>query len=93
MHLYDTKGISDYGGYGYNFIWSLTPDRNINHADTYALFANVIYLDCQAFGENSWCKYIRIYAIYCLVYNQLHFLTHHDEKKWYACHAPSRRGC
>lgn len=45
-HLYGVKGTSDYGGYGYNFIRSLTPNQNINHADTYALFANAIYLDC-----------------------------------------------
>lgn len=45
-HLYDVKGTSDYGGYGYNFVRSLTPEQNINHADTYALFANAVHLDC-----------------------------------------------
>lgn len=38
-HLTQVKGTSDYGGYGYNFIRSLSAAQNLNHADTYALFA------------------------------------------------------
>ncbi|KAL2690103.1 hypothetical protein Neosp_004171 [[Neocosmospora] mangrovei] len=45
-HLNQIKGTSDYGGYGYNFLQSLSADQNINHADTYALFANAIELGC-----------------------------------------------
>ncbi|KAF4948064.1 hypothetical protein FSARC_13836, partial [Fusarium sarcochroum] len=45
-HLNQIKGTSDYGGYGYDFIQSLSADQNINHADTYALFANAISLGC-----------------------------------------------
>jgi deuterolysin len=45
-HLSQIKGTSDYGGYGYNFLQSLSADQNINHADTYALFANAIELGC-----------------------------------------------
>ncbi|KAF5670494.1 hypothetical protein FHETE_4401 [Fusarium heterosporum] len=45
-HLNQIKGTSDYGGYGYNFLRSLTAEQNINHADTYALFANAVSLGC-----------------------------------------------
>lgn len=45
-HLNQIKGTSDYGGYSYNFLRSLTGDKNINHADTYTLFANAIDLGC-----------------------------------------------
>ncbi|KAF4435381.1 hypothetical protein F53441_13534 [Fusarium austroafricanum] len=45
-HLTQIKGTSDFGGYGYNFIKSLSAEQNINHADTYALFANAISLGC-----------------------------------------------
>ncbi|KAM0421088.1 hypothetical protein ACHAPT_011159 [Fusarium lateritium] len=45
-HLNQIKGTSDYGGYGYDFLQSLSADQNINHADTYALFANAIDLGC-----------------------------------------------
>jgi deuterolysin len=38
-HLRQVKGTSDYGGYGYNFVRSLTAAQNLNHADTYTLFA------------------------------------------------------
>ena len=38
-HLTQVKGTSDYGGYGYNFVRSLSAAQNLNHADTYALFA------------------------------------------------------
>ncbi|CAM1502413.1 Fc.00g043970.m01.CDS01 [Cosmosporella sp. VM-42] len=45
-HLTQIKGTSDYGGYGYNFVQSLSAAQNLNHADTYALFANAIALSC-----------------------------------------------
>lgn len=38
-HLSQVKGTTDYGGYGYNFVRSLTAAQNLNHADTYTLFA------------------------------------------------------
>ena len=45
-HLRQVKGTEDYGGYGYDFVQSLTKAQNLNHADTYALFANAINLRC-----------------------------------------------
>lgn len=45
-HLNQVKGTSDYGGYGYDFTKSLTAAEELNHADTYALFANAINLGC-----------------------------------------------
>ncbi|KAL2880525.1 hypothetical protein SGCOL_004246 [Colletotrichum sp. CLE4] len=45
-HLTQIKGTSDYNGYGYNFVRSLTAAQNLNHADTYTLFAQSIYAGC-----------------------------------------------
>ncbi|KAM4054464.1 deuterolysin metalloprotease (M35) family protein [Hirsutella rhossiliensis] len=45
-HLKRIKGTKDYGGYGYQFIRSLTPEQNLNHADTYALFASAVRQKC-----------------------------------------------
>lgn len=45
-HLKQIKGTEDYGGYGYSFVRSLTPERNLNHADTYALFAGAVRRNC-----------------------------------------------
>ena len=45
-HLTQVKGTEDYGGYGYDFVRSLSAAQNLNHADTYAQFANAIYLGC-----------------------------------------------
>ncbi|KAF1947989.1 neutral protease 2-like protein [Clathrospora elynae] len=45
-HLTQVKGTSDYGGYGYNFIRSLSAAQNLNHADTYTLFAQALYAGC-----------------------------------------------
>lgn len=45
-HLSQIKGTDDYGGYGYDFVRSLSAAQNLNHADTYALFANAIQLGC-----------------------------------------------
>lgn len=45
-HLRQIKGTEDYGGYGYEFLQGLTKEQNLNHADTYALFANAINLRC-----------------------------------------------
>lgn len=45
-HLNQIKGTDDYGGYGYNFVRGLSAAQNLNHADTYSLFANAIYVGC-----------------------------------------------
>ncbi|CAG7564309.1 unnamed protein product [Fusarium equiseti] len=45
-HLNQIKGTSDFGGYGYSFVRSLTADQNINHADTYALYAQAVSMSC-----------------------------------------------
>ncbi|KAJ6442352.1 peptidase m35 deuterolysin protein [Purpureocillium lavendulum] len=45
-HLTQVKGTDDYGGYGYDFVRSLTPAQNLNHADTYTLYAQAINLGC-----------------------------------------------
>ncbi|KAI5863803.1 Deuterolysin metalloprotease family-domain-containing protein [Durotheca rogersii] len=45
-HLTQIKGTSDYSTYGYNGVRGLTAAQNLNHADTYTLFANAIYVGC-----------------------------------------------
>ncbi|KAK8094810.1 deuterolysin metalloprotease protein [Apiospora hydei] len=45
-HLTQIKGTSDYNGYGYSYVRSLSASQNLNHADTYALFAQSIYAGC-----------------------------------------------
>ncbi|KAK7947945.1 neutral protease 2 [Apiospora aurea] len=45
-HLNQIKGTSDYNGYGYSYVRSLSASQNLNHADTYALFAQSIYAGC-----------------------------------------------
>ncbi|RYP42787.1 hypothetical protein DL768_010223 [Monosporascus sp. mg162] len=45
-HLTQVKGTEDYGCYGYECARGLSPEQNINHADTYALFANAIAVGC-----------------------------------------------
>ncbi|KAH7131276.1 Deuterolysin metalloprotease family-domain-containing protein [Dactylonectria macrodidyma] len=45
-HLYQVKGTDDYDGYGYEFVRGLTAEQNLNHADTYMLFANAIQVGC-----------------------------------------------
>ncbi|KAI0420338.1 neutral protease [Xylaria grammica] len=45
-HLTSVAGTDDYGGYGYEFVQSLSASQNLNHADTYALFAQSIYAGC-----------------------------------------------
>ncbi|KAH7138855.1 metallo proteinase [Dendryphion nanum] len=45
-HLTQVKGTSDYNGYGYNFVRSLSSSQNLNHADTYTLFAQALYAGC-----------------------------------------------
>lgn len=45
-HLRQIKGTEDYGGYGYNFVRSLSAAQNLNHADTYTLFAQAISRGC-----------------------------------------------
>ncbi|KAK2735416.1 deuterolysin metalloprotease [Colletotrichum kahawae] len=39
-HLTQIRGTSDYGGYGYNFVRSLSASQNLNHADTYSKSLN-----------------------------------------------------
>ncbi|OLN92293.1 Neutral protease 2-like protein 1 [Colletotrichum chlorophyti] len=45
-HLTQIRGTSDYGGYGYNFVRSLSAAQNLNHADTYTLFAQSLFAGC-----------------------------------------------
>lgn len=45
-HLRQMKGTDDYGGYGYQFVRGLTSQQNLNHADTYTLFAQAIGVGC-----------------------------------------------
>ncbi|CRK19661.1 hypothetical protein BN1708_012721 [Verticillium longisporum] len=45
-HLTEIAGTEDYGGYGFDFVRSLTPAQNLNHADTYTLFAQSIFARC-----------------------------------------------
>lgn len=45
-HLSQVKGTDDYGVYGYAAVQRLTAAQNLNHADTYTLFANAIYVGC-----------------------------------------------
>ncbi|KAM0278591.1 hypothetical protein ACHAQH_005065 [Verticillium albo-atrum] len=45
-HLTEVAGTEDYGGYGFDFIRSLTPAQNLNHADTYTLFSQSIFARC-----------------------------------------------
>ncbi|KAL7619687.1 hypothetical protein AAE478_010229 [Parahypoxylon ruwenzoriense] len=45
-HLTQIKGTDDYNTYGYNGVRGLSAAQNLNHADTYALFANAIYVGC-----------------------------------------------
>ncbi|KAF6826621.1 deuterolysin metalloprotease [Colletotrichum plurivorum] len=45
-HLTQIAGTTDYGGYGYNFVRSLSAAQNIRHADTYTLFAQSIFAGC-----------------------------------------------
>jgi deuterolysin len=45
-HLRQIKGTSDYGGYGYAHVRSLSARQNLNHADTYALFAQAVHYGC-----------------------------------------------
>lgn len=45
-HLTQIKGTQDYNTYGYNGVRGLSASQNLNHADTYALFANAIYVGC-----------------------------------------------
>ncbi|KAF7540336.1 hypothetical protein G7054_g1462 [Neopestalotiopsis clavispora] len=42
-HLSQIKGTQDYGVYGYSAVRSLSASQNLNHADTYALYAQGKY--------------------------------------------------
>ncbi|KAI0397188.1 neutral protease [Xylariaceae sp. FL0594] len=48
-HLSSVKGTDDYGGYGYDFVQSLSAEENLNHADTYALFAQCKFASSPRF--------------------------------------------
>lgn len=50
-HLTQVKGTSDYGGYRYSFVRSLSAAQNLNHADTYTLFAQG---ECSPKFEVEW---------------------------------------
>ncbi|KAK3503257.1 Deuterolysin metalloprotease family-domain-containing protein [Neurospora crassa] len=46
-HLSQIQGTSDQSGcYGYSCVRQLSGSQNLKHADTYALFANSIYVGC-----------------------------------------------
>jgi deuterolysin len=45
-HLRHVLGTSDYGGYGYSFVQQLSSEQNLNHADTYTLFAQSVSMGC-----------------------------------------------
>ncbi|KAK0610621.1 Deuterolysin metalloprotease family-domain-containing protein [Bombardia bombarda] len=46
-HLTQIRGTSDQSGcYGYSCVRSLTASQNLNHADTYSLFANAVRINC-----------------------------------------------
>lgn len=45
-HLTQVKGTDDYSCYGYSCVRGLTAARNLNHADTYAQFAQAIRVNC-----------------------------------------------
>ena len=45
-HLRQTKGTDDYSCYGYNCLRGLSASQNLNHADTYAQFAQAIRVGC-----------------------------------------------
>ncbi|KAH6679954.1 metallo proteinase [Plectosphaerella plurivora] len=45
-HLSEVAGTEDYGGYGFAFVQSLSARQNLNHADTYTLFAQSIFAKC-----------------------------------------------
>lgn len=52
-HLSQVKGTSDYGGYGYRFVKSLSAAQNLNHADTYTLFAQGKSISTLCFGTHA----------------------------------------
>lgn len=45
-HLSQVAGTDDFGGYGYNFVRSLSASQNLNHADTYTLYAQALAVGC-----------------------------------------------
>ncbi|ELQ33318.1 hypothetical protein MCOR02_000994 [Pyricularia oryzae] len=45
-HLSQVKGTQDYNCYGYTCMRQLTSAQNLNHADTYTLFAQAIKVGC-----------------------------------------------
>lgn len=45
-HLNQVKGTDDYNCYGYQCLRGLSGSQNLNHADTYAQFAQAIRVNC-----------------------------------------------
>lgn len=45
-HLRQIKGTDDFGAYGHTAVRRLSATQNLNHADTYTLFAQSIYAGC-----------------------------------------------
>ncbi|ROT37072.1 neutral protease [Sodiomyces alkalinus F11] len=45
-HLYKVAATADYGCYGYNCVRALSAAQNLNHADTYSLFAQSLFAGC-----------------------------------------------
>jgi deuterolysin len=45
-HLSEIKGTTDFGVYGYKAIRGLSAAQNLNHADTYTLYANALFAGC-----------------------------------------------
>lgn len=45
-HLHRVAGTADHGCYGYNCVKGLSAAQNINHADTYSLFAQSLFASC-----------------------------------------------
>ena len=49
-HLTQIRGTGDFGCYGYNCLRGLSASQNLNHADTYSLFANGKFLNLGGDG-------------------------------------------
>ncbi|KAL1616430.1 hypothetical protein SLS56_011421 [Neofusicoccum ribis] len=45
-HLSQIAGTDDFGGYGYDFVRSLSAAQNLRHADTYTLYAQALAVGC-----------------------------------------------
>jgi deuterolysin len=61
-HLKQIKGASDYGVYGYKAVQGLTAAQNLNHADTYCLFANGKHLSRNSLDWKFLTVWLAVYA-------------------------------